>query len=266
MDGSNATLGRFSFNGMTLPSIGPIDVPFPALLTAGEEFEIDCSQLIDNNWLDFISGVYIDNTENDGNLIVRCNGTQQRFPFPATYAGYVPLMVTNPTKIYVTSTETANVIFHFYNIPQFPILLPGPNTPDSNEVNIIAVGGVPIVGGSLPVEIDTSTPLDVNIVTPELVGTEYETIAAGQTDQVLGAAGAIGDLLVGLTIIPATTSPGVVSIEDGGGASIIVFAGGAASVSNLVPFFIPLGINSVAGAWSVTTGANVSVIASGNFT
>jgi hypothetical protein len=45
-----------------------------------------------------------------------------------------------------------------------------------------------------------------------------------------------------------------------------VFAGGSSSVSNLVPFFIPLGMLSVSGAWKVTTGADVSVIGIGNFT
>jgi hypothetical protein len=33
-----------------------------------------------------------------------------------------------------------------------------------------------------------------------------------------------------------------------------------------VPFFIPLGINSTSGAWKITTGANVSCIAVGEFT
>jgi hypothetical protein len=37
-------------------------------------------------------------------------------------------------------------------------------------------------------------------------------------------------------------------------------------VSNLVPFWIELGIRSVSGAWKITTGASVSVIGIGNFT
>lgn len=94
---------------------------------------------------------------------------------------------------------------------------------------------------------------------------EYETVAASQTAQTLGATGGTGDYLSGLLVIPATTSPGNVLILDNA-TSITVFAGGASSVSNLVPFFIPIGAISVSGAWKVTTGANVSVIATGNFT
>jgi hypothetical protein len=98
----------------------------------------------------------------------------------------------------------------------------------------------------------------------ELVG-EYETVAASQTAQVLGATGATGDYLAGLLIIPATTSPDAVSILDNA-TSITVFAGGASSVSDLKPFFLPLRMKSVSGAWKVTTGANVSCIGIGNFT
>lgn len=95
---------------------------------------------------------------------------------------------------------------------------------------------------------------------------EYETVAASQTDQVLGPTGASGDVLESLLIVPASTSPGAVSIKDGGGSAITVFAGGTDSVSNLVPFPVSLGIKSTSGAWKVTTGTNVSVVASGQFT
>lgn len=94
---------------------------------------------------------------------------------------------------------------------------------------------------------------------------EYETVAASQTAQTLGATGGTGDYITGILVVPATTSPGNVLLLDNA-TSITVFAGGASSVSNLVPFFIPLGAVSVSGAWKITTGANVSCIAFGNFT
>jgi hypothetical protein len=94
----------------------------------------------------------------------------------------------------------------------------------------------------------------------------YETVAASQTDQALGVTGATGDFLNSILIVPATTSPGAVSIKDGSGSSITVFAGGQSSITNLFPFLIPLGIVSTSGAWKVTTGANVSAVCSGKFT
>lgn len=105
-------------------------------------------------------------------------------------------------------------------------------------------------------ELVVTTPLEA----------EYETVAASQTDQAMGATGGIGNYLAGLLVIPATTSPGAVSIKDGSGGAITVFTGGATSVSSLVPFFVPILAKSLVGAWKVTTGANVSAIATGNFT
>lgn len=107
--------------------------------------------------------------------------------------------------------------------------------------------------------VSTSHPLPVS-------GPNYETVAASQSDQAMGATGAAGDRLDGVLIVPATLSPGAVAIKDGGGSAITIFAGGTNSVGSLVPFFVPLGVLSGAGAWKITTGANVSVIAVGKFT
>ena len=93
---------------------------------------------------------------------------------------------------------------------------------------------------------------------------EYETVAASQTAQVLGATGATGDHLTRLIITPATTSPGLVTILDNA-ISIPVYIAGTVG-AGLTPMVVEVGATSVSGAWKVTTGANVSVIAVGTFT
>lgn len=101
----------------------------------------------------------------------------------------------------------------------------------------------------------------------ELVGNQYKAVAASQTAAGFGTSGSTvaGDVLEGVLIVPATTSPGSVAILDNA-TSITIFTGGAGSVSNLVPFWVPLaGIKSVSGQWKVTTGANVSVVGVGRF-
>lgn len=99
---------------------------------------------------------------------------------------------------------------------------------------------------------------------------EYETVAASQTDQVLGATGALGDYLAGVLIIPGTAGCGAVSIKDGNGSSITIFAGGGTTpLPTLAPIFVPLGIyavNATSAGWKVTTGANVTAIGIGDFT
>ena len=111
-----------------------------------------------------------------------------------------------------------------------------------------------------------SRTLRVAIDTAQLDGSEYETVAASQTTQTLGATGGTGDYLREILVIPATTSPGNIQIKDGSNSAITVFTGGTDSVSNLVPFTISLGLTSTSGAWQLTTGASVSAVGIGNFT
>lgn len=157
---------------------------------------------------------------------------------------------------------------------------------DRAKVNLIAsqagiTGGAGAVAANTPrmtlasddpavaklgtIDTDTGNIATSSAAVAKSVEGDYETVAASQTDQVLGSTGAAGDYISHLLVVPASTSPGAISIKDNT-TSISVFAGGTDSVSNLVPFVIPLNMVSASGAWSVTTGANVSVIAVGSFT
>ncbi len=98
-----------------------------------------------------------------------------------------------------------------------------------------------------------------------LLAGKYETVAASQSTQTIGATGAAGDYLSHVVVSPVTTSPGVVTILDNA-TPVVSFAGGSSSLSNLMPFIIPVGIVSVSGAWKITTGADISCVAVGNFT
>lgn len=136
----------------------------------------------------------------------------------------------------------------------------------ADGTGVDAVAGAGVVGTGvqrITIATDDQTASNLNNA---LVG-DYETVAASATDQVLGATGAAGDYLSGLLIVPATTAAGAVSIKDDSGSAITIFAGGGTTaLTTLIPFFVPLGMKSTAGAWKVTTGANVSVIGIGNFT
>jgi hypothetical protein len=93
--------------------------------------------------------------------------------------------------------------------------------------------------------------------------TDFDTIPASRNDEPLGPIGGAGDVIERLVIVPATTAAGNVSIKDGTTGAISVFATG--TLSDLKPHVIYLGMRSTVGAWKVTTGANVSVIAIGRF-
>jgi len=115
-------------------------------------------------------------------------------------------------------------------------------TIDTGQVGSLVAGGVPCVSG----------------------GTEWETVAASQTDQSLGATGATGDYLESLLCVVATAATSQVQIKDGSGSAITVLPNAVGAGVGTYP--IPIGLVSLAGAWKVTTAAGVSVIATGNFT
>jgi hypothetical protein len=92
---------------------------------------------------------------------------------------------------------------------------------------------------------------------------EYETVAASQTDQVLGATGATGDFLSHIVIQPATTGAGTVTVKDG---TTVIFTFTTGTLADLRPITVPFSLASVNGAWKVTTGASVAVIGVGDFT
>lgn len=91
-------------------------------------------------------------------------------------------------------------------------------------------------------------------------GNEYETVAAAQTDQVLGSVGAVGDYLDSLLLtVGAATA---ITVKDNA-TTIFTFTFGAAVTTG--PVEIPIRCKSVSGAWKVTTGASMTALAKGLF-
>lgn len=95
---------------------------------------------------------------------------------------------------------------------------------------------------------------------------QYEHVAASSSAQVLGGTGAVGDYLHRLICTVTTAATGNVVIVDGSGAGILTHTvlptspGGGIGVYN-----IELNAVSANGAWKVTTGAGVEVMAVGIF-
>lgn len=91
----------------------------------------------------------------------------------------------------------------------------------------------------------------------------YETVAASQTNQAMGATGATGDYLSHVIIMPLTIAAGTVTILDN---ATVFFTFTTGTLADLRPIIVPIGCNSVSGAWKITTGANVTAVGVGTFT
>lgn len=91
----------------------------------------------------------------------------------------------------------------------------------------------------------------------------YETVAASQTDQALGATGGAGDWLEGLLCVVATAATAQVQIQDGSLTAFTVLPNSPGG--GIGAYYIPIKAASVSGAWQITTGAGVTVFATGRF-
>jgi len=91
---------------------------------------------------------------------------------------------------------------------------------------------------------------------------QYEHINASSTAQVLGGTGAAGDYIHRLACTVTTASTGNVIIIDGSMSHTILPASPGGGVGQ---YDIELNIISTSGAWKVTTGAGVEVLAIGIF-
>jgi hypothetical protein len=96
---------------------------------------------------------------------------------------------------------------------------------------------------------------------------KYETVAASQTAQALGASGKTGDRIEKLIITVVTSATGTVSLLDSSGGGLITIALTAANtpIGVYVIDFGHGGLRSTDGGWKVTTGAGATALAIGHF-
>lgn len=160
------------------------------------------------------------------------------------YAGNVPVDADNPLPVEIVNVTT-------------PVELTG-------DVVLDTFGALDNAKEVDPDAASATIPALLRGILQGVGAGEYETVAKSQTAQALGATGATGDVIRRVVIIPETVSPGVVTLLDNA-ISIELWLGGTVG-ADLKPFVVDLGMVSVSGAWKITTGDNVHVIAIGDFT
>lgn len=93
----------------------------------------------------------------------------------------------------------------------------------------------------------------------------YEEVAAGQSDQIMGPTGAVGDLLEGVIISVNTSATGTCSIKDGNGSAIPL----TPANTPIGCYYIPVRArarNATTPGWKITTGAGATAVGVGRFT
>jgi hypothetical protein len=120
---SNNTNIQGVFN-MTLSGKGPKALPISVDMTLAKTFEVDLSAQVQNGNIDFISGAWIDNSENENELEIIVAGTNQRVAIGSKVQGYLPLLSPNNPKFEFSCAVIPGIIIPiiFYNIPLLPFL------------------------------------------------------------------------------------------------------------------------------------------------
>ena len=102
-----------------------------------------------------------------------------------------------------------------------------------------------------------------------MLHTDYEVIPAGSTDFELKGLGhgTIGDVLGNLILVPLDESTGAVTLKDGIAGPvytlIVAVVGSAGFLLEIVPNTLIMSRKSQNGAWFITTGVDILVIAAG---
>jgi len=214
------------FNAQVPPEGPKALAPIRADWSVQSSYDIHLYERMAAQDITLLQGVFFDNSENDAEVSILVGVINQVVKFPANSMGYLPLLV--PKNATLTVTDLSGV---------------------SDATTALIFYNIPMPA----VVWDVADP-----------GSGAYVACPASATTLLGAAGGVGDYVDRLVIVPLTTSPDQVTLNDGA-TDIVVFQGGAASVSNLVPFIVPWHAESVNGAWGVTTGANVTVLAFGEF-
>lgn len=220
MTASQTPQARNDIYGMMLPRKAPVAIPAWLDFDTDLVNELDLTFAVDMGYVDFISGVFINNTSNEILEIKVMGGTNQVVPFPANTAGYVPLLFSNPPKVVISSPANfaTKVQALFYNVPMLPYLYPN-NTPAGETVDIVSIGGTPLTGDFLPVAPTAPTFTDYTL---DLAGGDEVAVAAGDAARYLQIQNPVGnsDVTVNLAGGDATVS------------GIVLTAGGSLTLEN----------------------------------
>lgn len=117
---SYGELQRFGTNNAVLPKEGPKVFPFTLDFTVKNLQELDLTLAIEQGWVSFISGIYIDNAINAANISVTTANLGQRVTCPSLSQAYFPLFVTDNPRLTINTTAAPNLLIPVF-VVNFPV-------------------------------------------------------------------------------------------------------------------------------------------------
>lgn len=113
----------FGIANMVVPAGGPKCVPVMNVdFSNAAQIMLDGSVIVQQGKIEYLQGVFVDNSSNLNNLSLTMSTTNQVIICPKKSQGYFTIMCPDPPQIIAATSQTANLIipFFFYNVPIQP--------------------------------------------------------------------------------------------------------------------------------------------------
>lgn len=117
-------ISRFGTFNAVLPAAGPVCYPQNLDFRTLAETEIDLQSEIVAGHIAFVSGFYIDNSQNANPITIVVDTTFQSITIPAGKQAYMPTLSATSAKFTITTEAAADLIVPFYvlNFPVWPMV------------------------------------------------------------------------------------------------------------------------------------------------
>jgi len=116
------TYTRFGTYNAVLPKSGPKTYPLVADFRTVGSFTADLTVQVQQGFIDFISGLFIDNSANANTLSILVATTQQKIIIPAKAQAYMPILASDAPVVELTTTVNNQLLvpFQVFNFPVQP--------------------------------------------------------------------------------------------------------------------------------------------------
>jgi hypothetical protein len=112
----------FGIANVVVPPGGPKCVPTFVDFSNAASVLLDGSQIVQQGKIEYLQGVFIDNSSNANTLSLTMSTTGQKIVAPAQSQGYYSIMVPDPPQITAETTQVNGLVIpmFFYNVPIQP--------------------------------------------------------------------------------------------------------------------------------------------------
>ena len=110
----------FGIANVVVPSGGPKCVPANVDFTSVASVTLDGQQIVTQGKIEYLQGVFIDNSANPNNLTLTMSTTNQVIICPKQSQGYFSIMVPDPPQIIAATPIGLVISMFFYNVPIQP--------------------------------------------------------------------------------------------------------------------------------------------------